>query len=168
MKKWMLVIAAVAAVGLVAFTGVSSARAQAEPPQPPKGAGPNGMGPGRMNDGGLGLMHDTLVKAVASDLGMSVDDLESRLAVGETLAAIANSEGMDLESFQALMAKVRAQVLDDAVARGSITSDQSSWMQQRTARNRQSAGECPMWGEGTPPSDGSGRFGGGFGPGPRQ
>jgi hypothetical protein len=167
MKKWMLVLAVVATVG-AAFIGVSTAAAQAEPPQSPTDVGPKGMGPRGANGAGLGLVHEALIEVVADKLGLDAQAVEARLAGGETLAAIASSEGMDLESLRTLMEQVRSQVLDEAVAKGLITAEQSSWMQQRAAQNGWAAGECPMWSEGTPQGGIGRRFGAGFGPAARR
>jgi hypothetical protein len=60
-----------------------------------------------------------------------VDDLNARLAKGETMAQIAYSKGLTVDQFRTLMADVRSQAIDQAVKNGTLTEAQADWMKQR-------------------------------------
>ena len=78
-----------------------------------------------------GILHDTLMAAYADALGLAVDELESRLDNGETMAGIALSTGMSLEDFHLLRTEVFQQALDQAVAEGLLTEEQAEWLASR-------------------------------------
>jgi hypothetical protein len=80
-----------------------------------------------------GWLHDEMIAAYAEKLGISVDDLNARLAGGETMAQIAYSTGLTVEEFQTLMVDARSQALDQAVLNGDITQEQADWMKLRGA-----------------------------------
>lgn len=63
---------------------------------------------------GDGILHDTMTAVYAQELGVPVDDLNTRLASGETLAQIATEKGLAAEQFSALMADARSQALNQA------------------------------------------------------
>lgn len=103
-----------------------------------------GRGGGMMGraaeDGEIGPMHDLMIAAWAEELDLSVEDIEARLANGETLYDIALSQGLTVEEFQAARVEIHATVLDEAVAQGLITQEQADWMKSRGAR--MGAGTC--------------------------
>ena len=80
-----------------------------------------------------GPMHDEMMAAFAQKLGISVDDLNARLAKGETMAQIAASKGFTADQFTALMTEARAQAIDQAVKNSTLTQAQADWMKQRGA-----------------------------------
>lgn len=139
MKKFLLGIVMVVVV-VAAFGTASSVFAQSSTPQ---GIGPgngNGMMGGRGMRGGMmsstygtqtGLLHDEMITIYADKLGISVDDLNTRLAGGETMADIALSTELTLDEFRTLMADVRSQAIDQAVADGTLTQEQADWMNLR-------------------------------------
>jgi hypothetical protein len=129
MKRWtILLVVGVAALSL-AVPG--TVYAQEEP------AVSGGKGPGD----GTGILHDYMVEAFADALGIAADDLEARLASGETLAAVALDLGVSAEEFPALWLEARQSALDAAVADGVITAEQAEWMLSRMqAGNRGAAG----------------------------
>jgi hypothetical protein len=136
MKKVLLGIL-VAAVVVIALGTAGYAYAQAtNPPTPVPGTGyGRGMGMrGQFADADLnGPMHDEMVAALSAKLGISVDDLNARLAKGETMAQIALSKGITAEQWPAVMAEIRGQALDAAVKNGSLTQAQADAMKQRGA-----------------------------------
>jgi len=83
---------------------------------------------------GLGLredfLHDEMMAALAEKLGITANDLEARLAKGETLAQIASSKGLTVDQFQKLMTDARNQAIDQAVKDGKLTQEQADWMKQ--------------------------------------
>lgn len=164
MNKILLGLVVVVIVAIALGTaGVVAA--QSPTPVPGTGTG-YGMGAGRgnrggMNNGGLGgvvagtqdgLLHDEMIAAFAEKLEISVDDLNERLAAGETVADIAIAEGLTVEEFFAIRVEVRTQVLDQAVKDGLLTQEQVDWMKTRGAGNGAGRG---MRG------NGQGRFGNG-------
>ncbi len=80
-----------------------------------------------------GFMHDDMIAAFAEKLGISVDDLNARLAKGETMAQIASSKGLTVDQFRTLMTDARNQAIDQAVKEGTLTQAQADWMKQRGA-----------------------------------
>jgi hypothetical protein len=145
MNKFVLslVIVAVLAVAL-GTTGVAFAQGQvpSTPQNPGSGWGAGMMG-GRGMRGGMmgtraagsqtGFLHEEMVAAFAEKLGLTVDELNARLANGETIAQIASSQGLTIDQFRTLMAEARAQALDQAVEDGTLTQAQADWMKQRGA-----------------------------------
>jgi hypothetical protein len=98
-------------------------------------------------DGPQDIMHDGMMDAFADALGLSVDTLEARLEAGETMADIAQSEGMSQEEFLTLMQDVRSAAIEQAVEDGLISQEQADWMLDHMGGFGQ-YGDCPMWGEG--------------------
>jgi hypothetical protein len=158
MKKTLLVVAfVVLALGAL---GIGVVAAQGG--QPPV----NGFGGGMMWGGGYGPMHTYVVEALAAELDLSVDEVNSRLLNGETMYQIALAEGVAQDEVAALLTKVHTAAFDKAVAAGALTREQADWMLQRMqyrAQNGYGYGNCPMH-NGVRPQDGAG-FRGGFGPG---
>jgi hypothetical protein len=153
MNKTLLSIVIVAVVAIALGTA-GFVYAQAPTPQTPvPGSGyGQGMMAGRGARGGMtlapasragvnqnaagtqdGLLHDAMIAVYAEKLGISVEDLNARLAKGETMAQIASSKGLTAEQFTALMADARSQAIDQAVKDGTLTSAQADWMKQRGA-----------------------------------
>jgi hypothetical protein len=125
--------------------------------------GPGGMmrgyGPGRMMGGpgttierGYGFMHDDMISAFASAVGLTVDEVNTRLTNGETLTQIANAQGFTGDKLTQLVAQVHKSTLDKAVADGIITQAQADRMLQMM-NNYSGPGfspgfgfeNCPMW-----------------------
>jgi len=80
-----------------------------------------------------GPMHDDMMAVFSQKLGISVEDLNARLAKGETIAQIATAKGLTAEQFQTLMTDARGQAIDQAVKEGTLTQAQADWMKQRGA-----------------------------------
>ena len=99
----------------------------------------NGQGNrgGRMNQNAAGtqdgLLHDEMIAVFAEKLGLSVDEINARLAKGETMPQIAYSKGLTADRFQTLMTDARSQAIDQAVKAGTLTQTQADWMKQRGA-----------------------------------
>ena len=138
MKKWFLGIAVVATLVLALLSaGYVFAQTTSPTPQAPgSGYGRGMMGGGMMGYAGTGVegpMHDAMVAAFAQKLGITVDDLNARLAKGETMAQIAASKGLTSAEFYTLMKDARSQAIDQAVKDGTLTQAQADWMKQRGA-----------------------------------
>jgi hypothetical protein len=138
MKKFIFVVVALAVLA-GSFAFVRSAYAQTPNPQNPTQPG-YGLGMGRGNRGsmagqqfaqGEGLLHDEMVAAFASKLGLSTADLEKQLDASQTLAQVASAKGLTAEQFQTLWTEARTQAMDAAVKAGKITQAQADWMKTR-------------------------------------
>jgi hypothetical protein len=124
-----------------------------------QGYGPGGMmggfGPGfRMGGRGefQGFMHDYMISAFANAVGLTVDQVNTRLSNGETPQQIAIAQGKTEADLPALWTQVRTDALKAAVADGVITQAQADVMLQHM--NNYSGpgfgpgfgnGNCPMW-----------------------
>jgi hypothetical protein len=76
-----------------------------------------------------------VMDAVAEVLGMTPADLVAQLQDGNSLADVAEAQGMSVEDFKAaLLAQVQAQ-LDELVAEGGLTQEQADEILQRTEDN---------------------------------
>jgi hypothetical protein len=143
MNTKLLVIAGILIV-VVAFSaaGVGWVAAQTPAPTPqPFGYGGmmNGYG-GMMNGDGAGPMHEAMFNALAEGLGLSREELDERVANGETPYQIALSLGFTQTEFYTLMTDARNSALDDAVTNGALTQEQTDGMRNRMSRF---GGNCP-------------------------
>jgi hypothetical protein len=141
MNKFVLSIVMVAVVAIALGTA-GFVYAQVPTPHAPVPGTGYGMGGGRGARGGMmnqtavasdtdGLLHDAMMAVYAQKLGVSVEDLNARLAKGETIAQIASSKGLTAEQFSTLMTDARSQAIAQAVKDGTLTQTQADWMNQR-------------------------------------
>ncbi|MBL8063572.1 MAG: hypothetical protein JNK32_11160 [Anaerolineales bacterium] len=117
MKKTILIVALV----LMALTAVGVGVVFAQDITPPF------TGHGPMRDG-QGPLHTFMVIEFAKQLDLNVNDINTRLAAGESMYDIALSAGVPAEDIPALMLDVRSAALDAAVAANVITQEQADWM----------------------------------------
>jgi len=142
MNKRMLGIVIVAVVA-VALATTSAVHAQSDNPPTQAPGGGYGMG-GRGARGGMmggyqtqtveNPFHATMIAAIADEIGLSVEEIETRLETGETLSAIALSQGVTVDEFSTIMIEARNLAIDQAVADGTITQEQADWMKTRSSR----------------------------------
>jgi hypothetical protein len=118
----------------VALGGESIGEAASGEPQGTGGPG----GPGRCGGGPDGLMggyladyQDDFDAAVASALGMSVEDYQAALAEGKRPGQIAQEQGLDRDAWQTIWLDAHKTVLDQAVADGKLTQDQADALYER-------------------------------------
>jgi hypothetical protein len=123
-----------------------------------QGYGPGGMmgGRGGMMGGrgglrGEGFMHDYMISAFASSVGLTVDEVNTRLSKGDTPKEIALAQGKTEAELPALWTQVRQDALKAAVAAGVITQAQADVMLQHMNNYTGEgfgpgfgAGNCPM------------------------
>jgi hypothetical protein len=122
------------------------------------GYGPGGMmggyGRGGMMGGlrGEGVMHDYMISAFASAVGLTVDEINTRLTNGETPREIALAQGKTTADLPALWQQVRQDALKAAVAAGVITQAQADVMLEHMNNFSGKGfgpgngfGDCPMW-----------------------
>jgi hypothetical protein len=93
-----------------------------------RGNGRGGMMGGRGIANGEGVMHDYMISAFASVVGLTVDEVNTRLTNGETLKAIALAQGKTIADLPGLWSQVRQAALDKVVANGIITQAQADLM----------------------------------------
>lgn len=93
------------------------------------GPGPGGQGPGgdRMRGQGMGGGHGRPgLDAAATALGMTVDELRTQLESGSSIAEIATTKSIDVNTIiDALVAEAKTH-LDQAVADGKVTQDEAT------------------------------------------
>lgn len=150
-KVFVIGVALIFALGAAGALGLAYAQAQTPPPPvdpddtttPYGGFGGRGMMGGRgftdrmmgrVGVDGQGIMHDEMVAAMADALDLTPDELNTRLAGGETMWQIAEDQGITLEEFREVMFEARASALAQAVEDGSITQEQAEWMNQRMSQ----------------------------------
>lgn len=114
------------------------------------GYGYGGMMGGSGLGRGAGIMHDYMISAFAKAIGLTVEEVDTRLAKGETFKEIAIAQGTAEADLPALANQVRKAALDQAVADGIITQAQADQMLEHM-KNLQGLNfdfeDCPMWDE---------------------
>ena len=98
---------------------------------------------GMMARGGTGLLHDAVVAAFAEKVGLTVEDVTTKLDAGETLASIAIAQGTAEADVPQLLTDVHTTALAAAVADGTITQAQADAMQQRWEARGGFGANCP-------------------------
>lgn len=168
MMKKILMAGVLVSVLVLAGGAIGIAYAQTPAPPTPSTPGTGVYGPGMMRGGyGRGLMstawtgnfgplHEYMVNAFATSLGLTPEELQTRLASGETMATIAQSLELSLEDFRNLMIEARTNAINQAVADGVLTQEFANWMLQRMDQMQYQGGGF-----------GFGHCGGGFGSGGR-
>jgi hypothetical protein len=131
MKKTILIAGLVVIALVIAGAGVAFAQ----------GSSPY-AGNGTALQDGTGYLHAYMVAAFAEKLGLNAEDVNTRLADGETMYHIAIADGVKTEDFPALMIEVRSQALSAAVKDGVITQAQADWMNSHRMAN--GGAGCPM------------------------
>jgi len=169
MKKLLLILVGFAlAVGVFGAAGYAYAQTQFPPdPDSPRGSemGRGGRGgrsdgqrgPGMMPGGNMGLLEDYMHPALASALGLTVEELEAMHAEGITIRQYAEDQGISDDELHALMSDAFSSAINAAVADEVITQEQADFMLERM-QNFGGRGSTGAW------QHGSGKMGprGGF------
>lgn len=160
-----IVLVAVAALGIAGFA-YAQGQAPATPISPDSRGAPvqswandavgsgnmpgRGAGNGRMGgfraqstDGSYGPLHEYIYDALAQALGLTPEELQTRVDAGDTMWAIAQEQGISAEQFSQIMTQARTEALNQAVANGALTQEQADFMLSRGAGG--------MWPEGYGP-----------------
>jgi hypothetical protein len=104
--------------------------------------GDSGHGPGMMGwDEEHGPMHDSMVAELAGALGLSTDEIDSRIDAGETVWEIAESEGLSLVEIQEFMLSSHDEHHAEAVEKGWITPEQVELMEDHMSQMWDGNGE---------------------------
>jgi hypothetical protein len=135
MKKSLLVVGIIVAI-LAALAVAGFALAQKPTPTTPFGPGMmggrgGGMMGGWQSEDGYGPMHEVMQDAMAEALGITHEELEERLAAGDTAWTIAQEKGLTQDEFIQLMSDARSKAFDLLVADGTLTQEQADWMESR-------------------------------------
>jgi hypothetical protein len=97
------------------------------------GHGPGGRGPVPFGDSEQAEAYrEQMHSAVASALGLSIDELDAAIAEGQTLAQIAEAQGVDLQTVHDATAAARKEAMrqgiEQAVEEGQLSREQADWM----------------------------------------
>lgn len=94
-----------------------------------QGYGPGGNGTNTGTNLNLEVsLSNYMPAAMADALGLSVEDVNTRLASGETFYTIALSLGYTADQLPTLMTSVRVKAIDLATADGVLTADQAAFL----------------------------------------
>ena len=155
MKK-IWIIAGVVGITVLALGTAGLAFAQKETPNPVPSPGYGyGMMGGRGGYGGMrgglisgeeGPNHEYMLEAFAEAVGLSPEEIETRLASGETMRQIVEAEGVSIEEFSEIMSSVRSNVIENALADGTLTQEQADFMADRMLQ-RGAGGFGPGFGD---------------------
>jgi hypothetical protein len=163
MKKFLFV----GAVLLLALTIGTVGYAFAQTPDTPDPATEtptcpmHGSGFGRMGGmRGRGMMgevlavrqaiHDYVQPILAGKLGLTPEELSTRIGDGESVWLIAEAQGMTLQSYREMMTEVHTEALAAAVDDGALTQEQADLIREHM-QNR--------WEKGFGPGSGMGKGG---------
>lgn len=84
--------------------------------------------------GMMGPYYEYRLQIYAQALGLGIAEVESRLQAGETVAQIAQSQGLEVEEFRAQVVAAAQEVLKQAVADGKLTQEQADRLLQLLER----------------------------------
>ena len=111
----------------------------------------NGFGPGMMGGRGFaqgeGILHDYMISAFAGVVGLTVDEVNTRITEGESLKEIAIAQGTAEADLPELITQVRQDAINAAVADEVITQAQADFMLERM-NNYTGPGFGPGFGQG--------------------
>ncbi len=119
------------------------------------GRGMMGGGRGMMGlNGNYGAMHTYMLDALSQNLGLTSQELQTRLNNGETVYQIAQSQGKTADQIQTLLQDSQDSALKNAVAAGVLTQAQADWMDQHMEQMWQQNGfimaGCPFFNQAIP------------------
>jgi len=158
MKK-LLVSLLLAGVIVAAFSFVSTASAQGPLDQPfyGQGGGLGGFSTTNSDQVENEDVHNLMMEAWSAELGLSVEELETREAAGEPMSRIALSTGVSFDEFRSLKTAVNTSVAEQALAAGYIDQAQYDWMIQAAQRQMSGRGNGTRVGtsNGTPQGTGT-------------
>lgn len=147
MKKGLVILITIIAVILIGNVLMVSAQNGVTPNQPGAGTCPSGYTcpfSGTLPYGGMmnwnnhaqlhnammaaNGMHQQVMTAVATKLGMTYDQLIAALQNGQTIAQLAEAKGVSLEVLQQTANTARTTAINALVEQGVLTREQADWM----------------------------------------
>lgn len=98
---------------------------------------------------GNGIYHDDMISLFADKLGISEEDLNTRIENGSTMSQIADEQGLTIEEFQDTMSEIRNEVFGDSNNFG-MNSRQGNRINQSDSGTQRYYGnpDCPICGNG--------------------
>ncbi len=98
---------------------------------------------------GNGIYHDDMISLFADKLGISEEDLNTRIESGSTMSQIADEQGLTIEEFQDTMSEIRNEVFGDSNNFG-MNSRQGNRINQNDSGAQRYYGnpDCPVCGNG--------------------
>ena len=81
---------------------------------------------------GNDVLTDSVVAAWAEKLGLTVEEIDARLAEGDTIRALADEAGFDMPEFKTLMSEYRDGAIAQAVTDGTLTQEQADYLLARS------------------------------------
>jgi len=156
MKK-LVVSLLLAGVIVAAFGFVSTANAQGPVDQPlyGQGGGRGGFGATSADHVENEDVHNLMMEAYSAELGISVEELETREAAGEPMSRIVLSTGVTFDEFRALKTAINTSVAEQALAAGYIDQAQYDWMIQAADRQMSGRGNGTGMGAANRAADGT-------------
>ncbi len=124
-KRFGLVAAVLALVGLFVFNSVAFARGPATLGWNGSSFWRGGPGFGMMGHWGWGGPAKSLIAVAAEKLGMQPSELIQELQNGKTIAALAEEKGVDLNTIVDAVVASQQTRLDDLVKAGRLTQEQA-------------------------------------------
>ena len=100
-----------------------------------------------------GAIHEYKLNAFSAVLGLTPEELNSRIENGETMWEVAQSLGLTEEQFREKRVEATQSAINQALADGKITQAQADWMLNRMNQAGgfgPGAGPCGGWRFGTP------------------
>ena len=158
MRKWVVVLGVTVGAIVLVGGGAGLGAYQASRQQQVSADDGGRLGP-MMARGSVvqeGPLHESMMEALAQALGVPATELEDRLTSGESLASIAEEQGLSADELQTAWSDAWQQALDTAVEDGQLTKEQADWMRDHM-RAVPAIGRHPMGG-----GDGRGLFGPGW------
>jgi hypothetical protein len=152
-KKLLIIGIAFGAVVILSLGVIGFAYAQT--PTPPDGTeipqwgGRGGMMGGYWGkrggmmgrqEGSYGPMHEYMLAALAEGLGITTEELQTRIEQGETPYQVAQSSGLSDEQITALFDKAHDDALQAAIEAGAVTQEQADRMEQHHEQMWQNGG----------------------------
>jgi protein-disulfide isomerase-like protein with CxxC motif len=129
MERFWKVLSLTLIVGIVAVVSVGMVFAQDDTPEPPydgEGLGSWKWGHGRGGRGGFpGIDREEVKTRLAGVLGMTLEEFDAAISDGETLASLAEANGVSFEELREVMDELFDEALATAVQDGNITQEQA-------------------------------------------
>ncbi len=162
-------------VVVVLALGVAGAVFAQDPTPPTDGVCPYGETCGGYGMGGFGY-RGTMPTILADTLGMTSEELYAALSDGQTIAEVAEAQGVSLDDLVEALVAPHIERMEQAVADGYMTQEQADWMIEEMTEHMAyrlenfdlgyggfGRGGCGMMGGGTYGGRQGGRMGGHWG-----
>lgn len=140
MERFWKVLSLTLIVGIVAVVAVGMVFAQDDPPEPP--AEGEELGPWKWGHrhgdrmGFWGFKDEEIRTSLANALGLTLEEFDEAIASGETLAGLAEANGVNFEELRVVMDELFEEALANAVQEEKITQEQADQILEGRAVKR--------------------------------